>query len=324
MPRKIWLSTIAFLKSGSPASIEANVERAERLLEQGCAVRPDIVCLPETFAYVGLTLRAEDKAEPVPGPITDMAARMARRYETYLICPLLQKREGKVYNVAVLLDRRGRVQCIYEKVRPVTSTSDYTELERGVMPGQAPQVFDTDFGRIGILICFDITFPEEWARVKEMGAEIVFWPSAYNGGFPLQVYAAHHRYYVVSAVQSERAKIIDITGQVLAETDHFSPVISRQIDLEKRLYHLDFNGIQIPAIRAKHGRDVSVVSRRDDALMTVESHREDLTVADIEAEFGLEPLDAYRERNRSLHEALRQGKSPQPQVTPYLGRQMHL
>ena len=320
MPRKIWISTIAFQRSAAPTTIAENVAKARALLERACATGPDIVCLPETFAYVGVPHRAADVAEPVPGPITAMAAEVARRHQTHVICPLLELRGGRVYNAAVLLDRQGRIAGTYDKVRPVTTTSDYTELERGVTPGKEPRVFDTDFGRIGILICFDITFPVEWARMKAMGAEVVFWPSAYNGGFPLRVFAALHSYYVVSSVQSDSAAVIDITGEILAQTDRFNPVVSRQIDLEKGLYHTDFNAKLATAIPAKYGRDVVVRTYGDEGMMTVESMCDGLSVADIEAEFGMEPLAAYRARNDALHQTLLAGREPEPQLTPYLDR----
>ena len=320
MTRKIWVSTTAFQRSAAPTTIAGNITKARGLLERACATRPDIVCLPETFAYVGVPHRARDVAEPVPGPIINMAAQVARAHGTYVICPLLQLRGGNVYNVAALLDRRGRIAGTYDKVRPVTSTSDYSEMERGVMPGAEPIVFDTDFGRIGILICFDITFPDEWAKLKALGAEVVFWPSAYNGGFPLRVYAALHNYYVVSSVQSDKAAMIDITGKVLIQTDRFNPVVSRQIDLEKGLYHADFNHRLVADIPARYGRDVRVRTYGDEGMMTVESMRDDLTVADIEAEFGMESLSVYRARNRALHQALLEGRTPAPQETPYLDR----
>jgi len=319
MPRKVWVSTTAFIAGGP--TIADNIARARQLLELACAERPDIVCLSETFAYLGVKYRAAEVAEPVPGPITDMAAEVARRHSTYIICPLLEQRGGKVYNVAVLLDRQGQIVGTYEKVHPVTTTADYTELEYGVTPGVEPKVLQTDFGRIGILICFDLMFPREWARLKAKGAEIVFWASAYNGGFPLQTYASLHHYYVVSAVNPDRARIVDITGRIIAMTSRRNPVISAELDLEKGLYHTDFNAVQIPAIRAHYGRDVLIQVYGDEAMFTLESRREDLAVAQIEAEFGLERLDDYLARNAGLHDTLREGKTPIPQQTPYLGRQ---
>lgn len=320
MPRKVWVSTTAFIGGGP--TIADNIARARWLLELACAERPDIVCLSETFAYLSVAYSsAAEVAEPVPGPITDMAAEIARRYSTYIICPLLELRGGKVYNVAVLLDRRGQIVGMYEKVHPVTTTADYTLLEYGVTPGLEPKVFQTDFGRIGILICFDIMYPQEWAKLKAKGAEIVFWASAYNGGFPLQVYAGLHHYYVVSAVNPDRARIVDISGEIIAMTNRRNAVISAPLDLEKGLYHTDFNNVQFPAIRARYGRDVRLQVYGDEAMFTLESLRDDLSVAQVEAEFGLERINDYLARNAGLHDTLREGGMPKPQQTPYLGRQ---
>jgi len=288
------------------------------------ALRPDIVCLPETFASSGVVYeRAEEVAQPVPGPITDMAADAARRHSTYVICRLLEGRDGRVFNSAVLIDRRGQIAGLYEKIHPVVTRSDYTLLEHGVTPGWEAKVFETDFGRLGILICFDINWPEEWAELKRRGAEIVFWPSAYSGGFPLQVYAFLHRYTVVSSTRSD-ARIIDVTGEILERTGRASPIVSAQIDLEKGVFHGDFNWTQIEPLRARYGRDVTVRILHDEALMTIESQREDLTLARIIEEMGLELLPDYVARNERAQGALREGRSPTPQQPPYLHRQQYL
>ncbi|MCX8183478.1 MAG: carbon-nitrogen hydrolase family protein [Crenarchaeota archaeon] len=129
--------------------------------------------------------------------------RKARAAKCYIICPILTKRRGKIWNSAILIGRNGEIIGIYDKVHPVTSSSDYTVFEGGVSPGKEALAFDLDFGRVGIQICFDIIFPESWRELAEKGVKIVFWPSAYNGGFPLQVYAYLHQYYVVSSVRSE-------------------------------------------------------------------------------------------------------------------------
>jgi len=323
MPRKIWVSTIAFHGTSKP-TVEENLKAAHHLLEAACAVQPDIVCLPEVFASVGTEYEGvEEVAQPVPGPITDMAAEVARHHSTCVICPLMEARDGRVYNSAVLIDRQGHIAGIYEKIHPVTSSSDYTVLEHGVTPGKEAKVFETDFGRLGILICFDINWPQEWAELKRQGAEVVFWPSAYNGGFPLQVYAFLHNYYVVSSTHGD-SRIIDLTGEILEQTGRASPVVSAQIDLEKGLFHGDFNWAQLEPLRARYGRDVAVGIYHDEALMTIESHRQDLTVAQIIEEMGLELLPDYLARNEQAQDGLREGRKPTPQHPPYLGRQMYL
>lgn len=60
------------------------------------------------------------------------------------------------------------------------------------------KVFDTDFGRIAILICWDMTFPEVWHAAASQGAELVLWPSAGHGGRPLEGYAQIHNIYIAS------------------------------------------------------------------------------------------------------------------------------
>ncbi len=60
-------------------------------------------------------------------------------------------------------------------------------------------VYQADFWRIGVAICFDINFPEVWKTLADQGAELVVWPSAYSAGTALQARALNHRYYIVSA-----------------------------------------------------------------------------------------------------------------------------
>ncbi len=313
MSRRVWVSTTAFHHSGGP-TVRDNIEKARSLIDVAALYRSDIICLPETFACVNVPhSRAEEVAEPVPGPITEMAMDSARKHSVNIICPLLEKRGNRVYNSAVVIDRQGHVVGIYEKVHPVTTTFDFTQFEHGVTPGQEPKVFDLDFGRIGVMICFDILWGRQWSQLAEMGAEIVFWTSAYDGGFHLRALAWDNHYCVVSAVLSSHAGIIDMTGEVLAETESPQAVIGMEINLEKKLFHTDFNGSQIPAIREKYGRDVTIRRHHREGVMTVESNRPGLSIEDLMAEFDLELIPDYVARHERAEALTRAGKKPEPQ-----------
>ena len=313
MSRRIWVSTMAFQGSGGP-TVQDSLDKAARLIDTAALDRPDIIFLPEVFACTGVPYdRAEEMAQPVPGPITDMAAEQAKKHSTNIICPLLERRGDAVYNSAVVIDREGRIAGIYEKVHPVTTSFDFTVFELGVRPGQEPKVFELDFGRIGVLICFDILWAGQWAKLAEMGAEVVFWASAYDGGFHLQALAWDNHYYVVSAVQSSHAAIMDMTGQVLARTEPPQAVIGMEINLEKKFFHTDFNGSQIPAIKQKYGRDVTIHRYHREGGMTVESNRPGLTVADLMEEFDLELLPDYMARHERAEAFTRAGRKPEPQ-----------
>ena len=92
----------------------------------------------------------------------------------------------------MLLDREGKVAGYYRKV--------YVFWGEGLnLSDDGVKAFDTDFGRIAMLTCFDANFDEVWTEAERKGAEIVFWPSAYGGGIPLNGYAMIHNYYVVAA-----------------------------------------------------------------------------------------------------------------------------
>jgi predicted amidohydrolase len=312
MPRKIWVATTAF--GGGGPTVRHNRDKAEALIERAAMDRPDVICLPETFTSTGVgATRAAELAEPIPGPTTDMVRNLARKHSTNIICPLLEKRGEVVHNTAAVIDRRGEIVGCYRKLHPVTTSSDFTEFERGVQPGQDVQVFELDFGRIGVLICFDIQWPREWRALAELGAEMVFWPSAYDGGFPLRARAWDHHTYVVSSVQTHSSRIIDITGEVILETGRRSAVAVARIDLEKRCFHTDFNASQIPAIKGKYGRDVTIRLLHDEAVMTLESQRDGLTVADLMEEFDLELVPDYVARHERAEESTREGRAPPPQ-----------
>jgi len=313
MSRIVRVATTAFHNAGGPR-LEDNIARAAELLDWAALDRPDIVALPETFPSMGVAhSRAEEVARPVPGPVTDMAASKARQHGMNVICPLLEKRGGEVYNSAVLIDRQGQIVGTYEKVHPVTTSFDFTEFEHGVRPGREPKVFDLDFGRIGILICFDIMWPREWRKLAQMGAEVVFWVSAYDGGFHLRAHAWDNHYYVVSAVLSSHASVVDMTGELLAETARPQAVLWTELNLEKKFFHTDFNGSQIPAIKQKYGPDVTVRRYHKEGGMTVESNRPGLTIRDLMEEFDLELVPDYIARHERAEAFTRQGRRPEPQ-----------
>lgn len=291
------------------------------LIDQAAAEKPDIICLPEMFLDLGVDYgEISEIAETVPGPTTEVVSGLARGNGCYIICPLVVARDGVYTNDSVLINRRGEVVGAYSKIHPVVNGSEFAILERGVTPGADVPVFDTDFGRIGMQICFDLVFDDGWAALEQKGAEIVFWSSAYDGGKHLSIRAWNHRFYVVSAVNSHHARIIDTMGDVRGTTGLRDPVVARTIDLDVGLFHTDFNNVVSPLIRSRYGPDVTIRMYHEEGMFTLESNREDLSVADIVQEFDLDPYDDYLARNARLQDAWRRGE-PVPDLTPsFVGR----
>jgi predicted amidohydrolase len=321
MPRKVRIATVAQLNEGGP-TVDDNRERMRGLIEQAAAEKPDIICLPETFLELNVEFdELSQVAELVPGPTTDMAATYAEQHNCYIICPLTTVHGERYMNESVLINRDGAIAGSYAKIHPVVEGAAFASLEKGITPGSEPKVFATDFGRIGMQICFDINWPQTWAELKRRGAEIVFWSSAYDGGKHLGIHAWNQHYYVVSAVKSRYARIIDVMGEMRAMTGTHDPIIARTIDLDVGIFHCDFNRSQIPLIRAKYGPDVTFKVWHQEGIFTLQSNREGLSVADIEEEFLLDPLEVYLARNTRLQDAWRAGE-PVPDLTPrYVGRE---
>jgi beta-ureidopropionase len=322
--RRVRVATVSFQYRGGP-TVEANRVLIRNLLDQAVAEQPDIVVLPESFVSQGVDYTAlEQIAEPIPGPTLDLVASYACAHHCYILCPLICDHEttarGRFQNNAVLIDRQGHIAGMYAKIHPVVQGSEFQNLELGITPGSEVPVFETDFGRIGVQICFDLMYPEAWAELKEKGAELVFWCSAYDGGKHLGIPAWLHKYYVVSAVQSRHSRVIGILGQTLAETGWHDPVLAYTLDLDIGLFHIDFNGSMIAALRKTYGPEITLDVWHEEGLFTLVTNRESLSLAEIVAEFNLDPLDAYLARNRALQDAIRVGE-PVPDLTPpYVGR----
>ncbi len=306
-------------------TVEANREHILSLLDLALRQGADLVCLPESFSTAGVPHGpAEEIAESVHGPTLDVVSGRARAHHAYVICPLVTRRNGRCWNSAAVIGRDGAILGFYDKVHPVTTSHDYAVMEWGTTPGDpVPPVFDLDFGRAGIQICFDAGFPETWQALAGQGARLVFWPSAYNGGFPLQAYAYLHHYYVVSSVQSERSRIIDPCGRILAETDPQVNLIWRDINLDFAVCHYDYNYDIPDRILQRYPGRVEIRSYWDDAHFLLEPSDDTLTVAQLQAEFGFEPTGRYHQRHRESYTFLRKGEAAPAQEAAHGDRPMY-
>jgi predicted amidohydrolase len=141
---------------------------------QGC----EVVVLPEmwpTGMYGDLDMHKFK--EPIPGAYTDFLAREASKHSFFIIAGMPERGKGKaLHNTAVLIGKDGRVIAKHRKVHPYTRLGE----QKIWTPGNEFTVVDTDFGKIGLLICYDGDFPESWRINALLGADIVFHISAYE------------------------------------------------------------------------------------------------------------------------------------------------
>jgi hypothetical protein len=119
------------------------------LIEQAARERADLLVLPETLTYyqAGSFI---DAAEPIPGPSTEFFGALARKHNMYIVAGLVERDEHLIYNTAALLDPQGALLGKYRKV-----TLPRGEIDGGITPGTECPVFDTRFGKLGMMICYD-------------------------------------------------------------------------------------------------------------------------------------------------------------------------
>ncbi|MBM4029848.1 MAG: carbon-nitrogen hydrolase family protein, partial [Planctomycetes bacterium] len=253
-------------------------------------------CLPEEFAGT--------KAEPVPGPTTNAVAELARQYNMYVICPLREQAGDREYNTAVLLDRKGNIAGHYRKVFVFWGEGVHCSTE-GV------KVFETDFGRISILTCFDLNYPELWQRCDDLDADIVFWPSAYGGGSPLNAFAILYHYYIVPV---GAGNIVDITGQPFEPVEKPLPQqFIATLDLDRSFAHYDFNRKRVEKMLKEHAGEIKVERMLSDEDLApwwlFQATQPGVRTRDLLKKHGIETLREYQHRSRrQINEAREKGE----------------
>lgn len=293
LPREVWTASVT-LYNFRCKTIEERIENMLKRMEEVVPFQPDIVCLTEIFpdAMVPGLPPIPERAEVVPGTIVKRFIEFAKKNNCYVICPLHTKKGEYVYNTAVLIGRNGNLVGEYHKIHPTES-----EMEGGVYPGPLePPVFNTDFGKIGILICFDANWPDKWHSLKSKGAEIVFFPTAFPGGYILNSLAWSNNYYIVSCPWSSEAIIIDIMGQNVVESGRLRPWICAPINLDIEVFHWDFQAKKLKSLEGKYGEKVKVKIYHPEALFTIESRSPDITVPQLIKEFELVTYAGYIKR----------------------------
>ena len=214
-----------------PQGSETNLGMAEQfvgVIEDAGRKDCDILLLGETITLPARgNVPIEEKAEPVPGPITKKFGALARQYEMYIIVGLVENENGTLYNTAVLIDRQGRVAGKYRKV-----FLPLEDLEAGITPGDHYPVFDTDFGRIGIAICYDIQFVDPARALTVQGAEIIFCPN-WGSNFPVAARALENQVYIATSGYDVPSDIVGPDGKVIAVAENRPGVAVSEIDLNR-------------------------------------------------------------------------------------------
>lgn len=211
-------------------SAAANVDSFAKIIRDAAGQKPDIVCLPEGMTVVGTGKSYADVSEPVPGPTTEKLGALARELRSYIVAGLYERVGPVVYNTAVLIDREGKFAGRYRKTHLPRE-----EWEAGITPGDSYPIFETDFGRLGLMICWDVQFPEPWRALGMQRAELVLMPIWGGSETLMRARAIENHLFVVSSGYNIKSCIVAPDGEILHEAAK-DTAVTVALNLDRKIY----------------------------------------------------------------------------------------
>ena len=247
------------------AGTDRLMKGAELYLRRASRMGADLVAFPEIYPQ----LAAADSfhhPEPTGGGTLDRVRELARELRLLIVWPRLEYDPArKIRNTSVLVGRDGEVIGRYDKMFPTIP-----EMEKGVVPGTIVPVFETDIGRVGLLICFDLNFPEVRDALKAGKPDIVVFSSAYRGGLQAQALAYELGSFVVTSIGAELGQIIDRAGRILKESTYETLAVA-SINTNSIALHMDNNWNKMDAMLAKYGPALTFDYHTREAFYVIES-----------------------------------------------------
>lgn len=283
-PREIWIAGVSQmgLQAKTP---ELMVEKILEILREAVTYKPDIVCLPEVFPfeYIETKLALPQKVE-ISNKVLEQFAEFSKQNNCYTVCPVYTSASGKIYNSAVVFNRLGKRIGQYNKIHETVEA-----IRDGVSCGALFQpVIETEFGPIGIQICYDINWDDGWKMLRDQGVKIIFWCSAFDGGQQLNMKALQNKCIVASSTNKNTSGVYDIDGKTITKTGIWDAnLYCGRVNMEKVFIPTYDYLNQVSELRKKYGRKVKVTVFHEEEWTIIESVSPDVSIKDIIKEFDL-------------------------------------
>jgi omega-amidase len=227
---KIALAQIKYFGSSND-----NLDKVKKFIELAKKERADIVCFPESCLHKNRALHFKHK-------IVKEIQEHCKKHSIWCIITEDMKVKSKKYNCAILIDRNGNITGDYKKINLYGDD---------VSPGKEVKVFETDFAKIGIAICWDLNFSDLFREMKNMGAEIIFCPSLWCYDFGI------HKGQII---KKERKILESLIISRAYENFYYVAICN---PAKESRYHISYSAIASPStiLNSLYKKEGLVVSR---------------------------------------------------------------
>jgi len=312
MARRVSVASVDLKELWPDKTRESRIKRILERMQDVAGYKPDLICLPELVdtswvdEVVALSDIAED--EKNPGPVTARIAEFAKKNNCYVACPVYTKKAGNFYNSCLLIDRKGNIAGAYNKMHPVKDEILIGKSGKeaiGVLPGAKDQpVIETDFGKVGIQICYDANWQDGWENYKKQGAEIILFSSQFPGGRMLNYFAWRYGCYVISSTGSD-ARIVDMSGNDLHASSTFVRYAWAEINLEKINADTWPTNERLPDLFNKYDSRLGIKVWDNTGVITIESLDHGIKVRDVLKEFKILTVDENVKASETVQDKYR-------------------
>lgn len=244
---------IAVAQLSSSENKEENLLKAKEYITKAKKEKADFIVFPEhymaSFSATSKVNRSEI-AESTDGPFVTELCNLAKENHIYIICGIYEYEKNdkyRSYNSVVTINRNGELIDCYRKAYLYDAFRG-KESDTSIPGIKPPKAIDTEFGKIGVIICYELRFPEIFRHLTSQGANIIFIPTAWKDGLLkehhwktlLQARAIENTVFIVGADQVNNnnvgnSMIVDPMGVSLASAGEEETLLISDIDMGRVL-----------------------------------------------------------------------------------------
>ena len=309
-PRKVIVGTVMQSFWGQYPGLDNRLDQLAGIVDQMAAQAKqrygrglDLAVLPETAITGEAEGDALARSVPFDGRVKEVFTRTAREHGCYVVVPtyLLDSKEKKLCsNAAILVGRKGEVVGTYRKIHLVVSLERGT-MEDGATPGDTVPVFDCDFGKLGIQICYDIEFEGGWSELARQGAELIAWPTQSPQTSQPAFRAKANRCYIVSSTWRHNASIFEPTGKIAAQITPPQSILVHELVVSYALLPWSSKLRNGEALRQAYGDKVGFHYYEDEDCGIFWSNDPKMTIGEMARAIGVLELEEEMARVREFY-----------------------